>query len=70
MTSFKTEKSINGTLDHYKEFIIKIPLKEKETKLEFGIKYKEIKNKVYMSYEINQGQKEDEISLKKWNKNF
>ena len=70
LVTYKTEKSINGTLDHYKEFNIKIPLKEKETKLEFGIKYKDIKNKVYMSYEINQGQKEDEITLKKWNKNL
>ena len=59
-----------GTLDHYKEFNLKIPLKEKETKLEFGIKYKGINNKLYMNYEIAQDQKDDEIVMKKWNKNL
>ena len=68
LTTFKTEESILGTLDHYKEFNLKIPLKEKETKLEFGIKYKGINNKLYMNYEIEQDQKDDEIVMKKWNK--
>ena len=70
LTTFKTEESILGTLDHYKEFNLKIPLKEKETKLEFGIKYKGINNKLYMNYEIAQDQKDDEIVMKKWNKNL